>query len=142
MKGYFHKCKGGFFAPDDQDTIELMQGIKTGDVLLFEYRKQRNYKFLKKFRALVQLVFDNQDKYQNKEDLVVELKLQVGHYEEHITLGGKVTYQPKSISFASMDELEFGQFYNKVVDVVLKHFLKDMEKDDLDYMIDQVIGFL
>lgn len=142
MKGYFHKCEGGHLAPDDQDTIELMQGIKTGDVLCMEYKKPRNYKFLKKFRALVQLVFDNQDKYHNKEDLVVELKLQVGHYQEHITLGGKVTYQPKSISFASMDELEFGVFYNKVVDVVLKHFLKDMEKDELDYMVDQVIGFL
>lgn len=142
MKGYFHKCEGGHLAPDDQDTIELMQGIKTGEVLWVEYKKPRNYKFLKKFRALVQLVFDNQDKYHNKEDLVVELKLQVGHYQEHITLGGRVTYQPKSISFANMDELEFGVFYNRVVDVVLKHFLKDMEKDELDYMVDQVIGFL
>lgn len=142
MKGYFRKAKGGFLVPDDQDTIDLMQGIKTDDVYQFEYKKPRNYKFLKKFRALVQVVFDNQDKYKNKEDLVVELKLQVGHYEEHITLGGKVTYQPKSISFASMDELEFGVFYNKVVDVVLKHFLIEIDKDDFDYMVNEIVGFL
>ena len=142
MKGYFRKSNGGFLTPDDQDTVELMQGVKSGEVLAVEFKRPRNYKFLKKFRALVQVVFDNQDKYSNKEDLVVELKLQVGHYEEHITLGGKITYQPKSISFAQMDELEFGVFYNKVVDVVLKRFLNDMSKEDFDYTVDQIVGFL
>ena len=142
MKGYFRKANGGFLTPDDQDTVELMQGVKSGEVLAVEFKRPRNYKFLKKFRALVQVVFDNQDKYSNKEDLVVELKLQVGHYEEHITLGGKITYQPKSISFAQMDELEFGVFYNKVVDVVLKRFLNDMSKEDFDYTVDQIVGFL
>lgn len=142
MKGYFRKAPGGHLIPDDDDTVELMQGVKTGEILSVEYKRPRNYKFLKKFMALVQLVFENQDKYKTKEDLLVEIKLQVGHYEEHITLGGKVTYQPKSMSFSRMDELEFGVFYNKVLDVVLKHFLLEMEKDEIEYMVDQVVGFL
>lgn len=128
--------------PDDDSTVDQLQKLKAGEVVRVEYKRPRNVQFHRKFMALVNLVFDNQDKYANREDLLTELKLQVGHYEEHITLGGKVIYQPKSISFASMDNDEFSTFYSKVVDVVLRFFLTDMEEDELHNMVDSVLGFV
>ena len=141
MKGYFRKVQGGL-VPDDDATVEQFQKLKMGDVVLVEYKRPRNIKFHRKFMALVNLVYDNQDKYHNLQDLLTEIKLQVGHYEEHITLGGKIVYQPKSISFASMEEDDFSQFYSKVMDVVLKYFLKDMSEEELNDLVDSIIGFL
>lgn len=141
MRGYFKKI-GGALVPDDDATVDQLQKRKAGTVYLVEFSVPRNIKFHRKFQALVNLVFDNQDKYSNREDLLTELKLQVGHYEEHITLGGRVIYQPKSISFASMDEDEFSTFYSKVIDVVLRHFLTGMDKDELDDMVCSVLGFV
>lgn len=141
MLGYFKKI-GGALIPDDDATVDQLQKLKVGEVVRVEYKRPRNVKFHRKFMALVNLVFDNQEKYNNREALLTELKLQVGHYEEHITLGGKVVYQPKSISFASMDEDEFTQFYSKVVDVVLRYFLTGMDEDELNSMVDSVLGFV
>ena len=141
MRGYFKKI-GGALVPDDDSTVDQLQKLKTGEVVLVEYKRPRNVQFHRKFMALVNLVFDNQDKYTNREDLLTELKLQVGHYQEHITLGGKVIYRPKSISFASMDNDEFSTFYSKVVDVVLRFFMTDMDEDELNSMVDSVLGFV
>lgn len=107
-----------------------------------EYKRPRNVQFHRKFMALVNLVYDNQERYTNREALLTELKLQVGHYQEHVTLGGKLIYQPKSISFASMDDDEFSIFYAKVVDVVLRHFLTGMSEDELNTMVDSLLGFI
>lgn len=141
MRGYFKKI-GGALVPDDDSTVDQLQKLKSGEVVRVEYKRPRNVQFHRKFMALVNLVFDNQDKYHNREDLLTELKLQVGHYQEHITLGGKIVFQPKSISFASMDEDEFSTFYSKVVDVVLRYFLTGMDEDELNNMVDSVLGFV
>ena len=142
MKGFFRKVQGGQLVPDDDATVVAMQKIKTGEVISVDYKKPRNYKFHKKFMALMQIVFDNQEKYHCMEDVLTEIKLQAGHYEEHISLGGKIIYRPKSIAFAAMDEVEFGEFYNKALDIVLKFFLKESNERELNQMVDQVVGFL
>lgn len=141
MKGYFRKV-GGTLVPDDDETVEQLRKLKAGNVVLVDYRRPRNIKFHRKFMALVSLVYDNQETYSNREALLTELKLQVGHYKEHITLGGKIIYQPKSISFASMDEDEFSLFYSRVVDVVLRFFLTGMSEDELNEMVDSILGFV
>jgi hypothetical protein len=141
LKGYYKKI-GGALVPDDDATVDQLQKLKTGEVYSVDLKRPRNVKFNRKFQALVDLVYDNQDKYHNREALLTELKIQVGHYEEHITLGGKLVLQPKSISFASMDEDEFSIFYSKVIDVVLRFFLKNMDEDELNSMIESVLGFV
>lgn len=141
MKGYFKKI-GGALIPDDDSTVDQLQKLKTGEVVLVEYKRPRNIQFHRKFMALVNLVYDNQDKYTNREDLLTELKLQVGHYNNHVTMGGKLIFTPKSISFASMDDDEFSIFYSKVIDVVLRYFLTDMGEDELHSMVDSVLGFV
>ena len=77
--------------------------------------------------ALVRLVFENQERYNSIEDLLVEFKLKVGHYKEHITTDGKIVYVPKSISFSQMDEYEFNEFYNKALNVLGKIIKVDSE---------------
>lgn len=123
--------------PDDEEKLAK---IKFDRIVEVDIRQPRNARFHRKFFALMHVVFNNQERYSQMEDLLVEVKLKTGHYQEHITTKGQIVYIPKSISFASMDELEFERFYSRAIDVVLEHFMP-VDPDELDRMVDNVLSF-
>ena len=127
MDIFLVKMQSGVLAPFDDADAQRMAKIKTNEVVRAEITKPRNLLFHKKFMALVRLVFENQERYNSIEDLLVEFKLKVGHYKEHITTDGKIVYVPKSISFSQMDEYEFNEFYNKALNVLGKIIKVDSE---------------
>jgi len=113
---------------------------KIGQSKECDVKEPRNYQFHKKFFALVGLCFDNLPEEYDKlfptpEKLLDELKFQVGHCENHQTIGGKVIPKTKSINFASMDQYEFQEFYDSVLNVILKYFMVGVEKRDIAEMI-------
>lgn len=113
---------------------------RTGQSKECEVKEPRNYRFHKKFFALVNLCFENLPErydsvYPTPQTLLNELKFQVGHCDEHRTLGGKITYIPKSINFASMDQFQFEEFYDSVLNVILKYFMAGVEKQHIAEMI-------
>ncbi len=130
----------GVLVPSLPEDEEKMKGWTNEEIIEVNVRKPRNPKFHRKFFALVGLVFANQEKYTNREDLLVELKIRTGHYKEHINYEGLTIYIPKSISFEKMDELEFEKFYNKVIDVVLQNFMK-VDRNEMDRLIEEVLRF-
>lgn len=138
MKLLFMKSQGGILIPADNECVESMQKVKNGDTVMIEYKPKRNVMFHRKAFALLNLVLQNQNKYQNINDLLTEFKLKAGHYQEHISLKKGVIYIPKSISFAEMDELEFGELYNKFIDIALRDFVS-MSREDLEK---QIINFM
>lgn len=103
----------------DYDTLKK---CKKNTVLSFEVKAERNSKFHRKFMALVKMVFDNQEIYQSVEDLRYDLTIEAGYFEEYVSFNGEVKRKAKSISFASMDELEFNQLYNAFVHTVIRVF--------------------
>jgi hypothetical protein len=121
--------------PADNEAAEVLKKWKQGEVLSCEVKKPRNYRFHKKAFSLFNIVFENQDKYDTLNDVLTEIKLRTGHYQEHVTMKGVVVYVPKSISFVSMDEDEFNAFYNKAVNIVLKYFIPDTTREELEMEI-------
>lgn len=115
--------------------FEKLKYIKAGDKVMCEIRKPRNIGFHNKFFALIELVFQNQEVYKNKDDLRKDLIVEAGFYEQRVDFHGVVHHKPKSISFASMDEDEFQDLYNKVLDVIVQIFAWD--KDDILDNIEQ-----
>ena len=107
---------------------EVLKKIKKNTPLLFEVKQERNYKFLKKFFALVNLCFSNQETFNNIEHLRKELIICAGHYELIFDLeSGTQKKEALSISFASMDETAFNTLYNDVLNVICDKFLFDKE---------------
>lgn len=102
--------------------------IKNGEIIKAKITKARNIKFHGLFWSLIELVFVNQKKYKTKEDLLIEVKLKTGCYNEHITLEGEIKFIPKSISFEKMDDLEFRDFYNKTLNILGELLNVDSEK--------------
>ena len=102
--------------------------LKEGEIYEVEIKRKRNYEFHKKYFALINLCFDNQDFFTEFEDLREYLICKSGYYIKIPTPDGEMI-KPKSISFAKMDDIEFNQLYNKTIDTICK-FLK-VENEDL-----------
>jgi len=109
--------------------FEQAKKIKVGEFYEFSYSMPRNYKFHKKFFALLELVYQNQEAYSNKDDLREDLTIEAGYFRLTENIKGQTVKRAKSISFAQMDEAEFSEFYSAIINVVV-NWLK-IDKEDL-----------
>lgn len=135
MKIYLKVLSSGLVPMYDSDFDEKKK-LKIGTMVVADIKQPRNYEHHKKFFALLRMVVDNmpeelQERYPNTDTLLTEIKYQLGHFQTHITLSGRETYIPKSISFDSMTQDEFNDFYNGAIDVVLRWFLPRNNKEEL-----------
>lgn len=94
--------------------------IPLNEPIVYSWSKPRNLKFHKKFFALINLVYENQEVYSNIEHLRKDLTVEAGFYDIRHDLHGVEVREPKSISFAKMDDNEFSELYNRFIDVVVK----------------------
>ena len=140
MKILLRKTHTGF-EPDSDLDKERCSKIGFGNIVQAEIKQPRNIQFHRKYFALLNLAFQNQDKYEVFEDFRIEVQLKCGHYQEHITTKGQIVYVPKSVSFSSMDELQFGVLYEKAIDIILKHFLMGSTKEEIDKQVLQILDF-
>lgn len=102
------------FSSDLDEVVKLKQNTE----YKFEVVHPRNYEFHKKFFALINLGFENQDKYKDYTEYRLIKQMQAGFFKLVVTEKGKV-YLPESISFANMDEIEFEQVYKRVLDIIV-----------------------
>jgi len=144
MEFYLTKTDTMTFKAAYDSDAKVVKTIPLGECIKAKFVKSRSVKHHQKFFALLQVTIDNMpesmpDQYHNMDLLLDEIKFQVGHFEIFQTLGGKPYYRTKSISFGKMDQVAFNEFYNQAIDVILKHFLKDITAEQLDK---EVMGFL
>ena len=138
---YLVKMKNGSFTPATSNDIDVAKKFEAGEIYPAKIWKRRNVKFHRKFFELLNMIFDMQEKYTNERDLRVEITLKCGFYEEHLTEKGKIVYIPKSISFEKMDDVEFEKLYNKAIDVCIRDYAKGKSAHEIDFKIDQILGF-
>lgn len=118
MKLIVVKTNGGLKPLYDSD-FEIYSKIKVGEEFEIEYKKQRNIKFHRKAFALFKLCFENQESYSNLNDLRRDLTITAGYYNETANvLTGEVFKHAKSISFSSMCEIEFSEYYEAIKNVI------------------------
>ena len=120
MKLSIVKTLSGTFKVAYDSDFEKAKSIPVNVPFEIEYKKKRNILFHRKFFALIELVYQNQEVYNNKEHLRKDLTISAGFYEIRHNFEGVEIYEPKSISFGNMDEVEFSELYNRFVDVVVQ----------------------
>ncbi|MDQ6988474.1 MAG: DUF1367 family protein [Mariprofundaceae bacterium] len=138
---FLTKIQGGQFVAASQQDYELTAAWKVGDVIKAKMSKPRNGWHHRKAWALVNFIFANQNIYNEINDLMVEIKLKTGHYEEHITTKGVMIYVPRSLAFSSMSQEDFNVWYDKLIDVALLHFCGGMSESKLRGYVEGVMGF-
>lgn len=112
---------------DNEDSL-IIAKLSEGDKVIFSTNDVREVWRHRKFFKLLSEVINHMPeelvkKYPSSETLLDEIKLQLGYYEKHYTLGGKEIWKPKSINFATMGEAKFIEFVKKSKDLILKYFL-------------------
>lgn len=148
----------------EQDAEQFETWVRNGSWYKTTLAKARNPEHHRKAFALIKLILDSQERYQKIEDLLVELKIKAGWYDEFVRptdspglirlakfaascpapirrkLEGYIellraeaglVYVPRSISFADMGQLEFEQFYDRLIDIA---------KDE--YGLEEALSFL
>jgi len=102
------------FVPLSQQDFENLQRIREGMIIQVDYKKPRNPLFHNKFMSLIRVVFDNQEIYPTIEGVLNVFKVELGHCDTMDFQGHEIKI-PRSISFSSMDEIEFQQLYDRSV---------------------------
>lgn len=115
----------------DEESEAFMRGVKLGQCIEVKPRKPRNIGHHRKFFGLLNLVFENQEIYPSLDVLLDAVKIGIGHaYSVQV---GKQTYLvPKSIDFASLDQVAFEGFYNRAVDWLLAEVVPGTNRADLE----------
>lgn len=111
--------------------------LKLGKTYICEIRETRNPKLHKKFMSLVGMVFKNQSQFTNQKALRQQLLIQAGFYYEVTSENGTKYPEAMSLSFDEMDDLEFRNVYDRVLDVIILSYnwsAEEIEENILDYM--------
>ena len=121
---------------DIEDSLVIAR-LNDGDKVLFTTDDTREvWRHRKYFKLLSEVINHMPEelskKYPSPENLLDEIKLQLGYYEKHYTLGGKEIWKPKSISFKTMGEKKFIEFVKASKDLILKYFLVGISEQNFD----------
>ena len=122
--------------PEHDSDYQKLKGINRDVIYKLVITRPRNYLFLKKFFALLNLAYENQDVFNNLDDMRDWLTMKAGFYTRVNTPTGEI-FKPKSISFAGMQEDEFENVYNRVMDEICQWL--DLTNEDLE---NEIINFM
>ena len=124
--------------PVDDEGREALNGLGQGEMVRVRLTKPRNLKHHRKFFSMMQLVFQNQERFPTMDHLLTAVKIEAGLYEDApIDVNGRLVYIPKSISFARMDQFQFDDFYMRAIAAccrLLPHLnAEDIEQEVIAY---------
>lgn len=119
------------FVPADEASATTMRGYKIGAAYRADVVKPRSYQHHKLAFALLNLTFENQERYRNFEHFRKAVAIAAGHVEELITLDGEVLLQPKSIAYDALDQVEFQRVFAAMMTVCCE-VLKGIGAEELE----------
>jgi len=165
MKANMVKTLTGWL-PADPDTEEWHKKRKQGSVVEFTAKEVRNYKFMKKFFALLRLAFDYWYPRTTSHMTLLEQKFMkdygppkksFNHFRSQLiitagfshtvfNLDGSFQVLADSISFAGMEEEAFSKLYNKVLDVIVESITchadgSKMTAEEMDDLVRKYLHF-
>lgn len=145
------KTAGGALVPADPQAAEYIAKLKLGAGVRATIVRQNNLQFHRKFFALLNLGFEAWEPGellykgvpvakqfdQFRKDIVIL----AGFYTSVVNFRGEVRLVAKSLSFASMPQEEREALYSAVINVLLSRVLTQYTREDLDNVVEQILGF-
>ena len=119
--------------PSDYDE---KRKLRLGQDYEAEIKNPRNYEFLKKFFALVNIGHENTSLDMPFETYRKYIIMKAGFFKSYQTPKG-VFYEPDSISFSSMEQEQFEDVYSRVLDKIIEDI--GATKEDIE---NQLINFM
>jgi hypothetical protein len=119
---------------------EAFHRLPTDRDLRADLAVPRNPGLHRKAFALLNIVWPHTN-YPTVERLRAAMTVGAGFVDEVINpMTGDTVWYPKSWAFDQMDDVEFRQLYNRLVDVALK-IVPDSKREDWEQAVDQIVRF-
>lgn len=114
--------RGIYFIPATEQDKEKAVKIGQGEIVDVKYSTNRNALFHRKYFALLNIGFENQDEVINFELYRAKVLIAIGYCDFIFTETGQINYIPKSISYESLpDNNDFERLvYNPSLDYIAK----------------------
>lgn len=130
----------GTLRPVDDRGRELLSKLKLGFQYQVEVKRPRNLQQLRLYWALMHLIFPQQSRYLNEEDLSDAIKCAVGHCEEMSLKDGRIAVRPLSIAFSKADQDKWESFFKAVIDLVTTKIIPGLDEGDLRRELELITG--
>lgn len=134
------KAHNNSLRPADQEAEQYLSKIGFAEQVTCKITRPRNPALHRKFFSLLNLVYENQERYQTFEAFRHEVVMRAGFFEEHVHLTGRVSYVAKSLAYDKMDDLEFSELYDKCCVVLLQHFMPETSREELEQAVLEYMG--
>ncbi len=122
------KMPGGMFRPANESDAEIVEKIANNRYVTADIKQVRNPAFHAKFFALLNFGYQyfepepqmirEMEAVKNFDRFREDVTILAGHREAVVNIKNEVRFVAKSISFGSMDELEFNELYKTVFEVI------------------------
>ena len=130
-KQVYRRTLSGFI-PANPASDAFAQSVKLGDLVELKGRRPRNLRHHNLFFSALELLFQNQERYATKEELLAAVKVALGHCNYVVSKGGHRIAIPKSIAFGTMDQAAFNAFWDKFCTLVETKIIPGMKREDLE----------
>lgn len=144
----------GSLRPDWPTDQETFKNAPEGTRFRVKSYTPRNLKFLQRHMVLLNMVYQSlPESFTEPSDITIdgkvhkvaqipnfeafrdEIKIKLGYVEHRFTSDGEIHRKPKSISFASMNEEDFQAFHSQTIDIILRDFLPQNNREEIEQAV-------
>lgn len=155
-EAHFIKQPGGMLRPANQADVETLAKVANGNLVQVDFKQPRNPQFHRKFFAMLNFAYE----YWNPEPILIEglniapeknferfrkdVLILAGYRHAVVNIKNEVRYEADSISFASMDDMQFQEVYQDTFNVCWRMVLQNvrgMTKAIADNTIMQMLSY-
>lgn len=149
------KTASGALVAANEESAKTVKRFKVGATVSIEAKQMRNGKFFRKWWALAKIAFDIWTETSvmpthNGEPIAPsfdrfrrDLTILAGHGKPVVNIRGEARWEADSLSWASMDEDTFDQFYSATIDAILQKVLRGrgINEEELRDRVERVMEF-
>lgn len=128
--------------PHDDEAVRVSRRWQVGEVCRADFTKPREHKSIKRYWALVKLVYSNSEQFKSMDQVHQYLKIRCGHATQIVSKStGEIFEVADSIDYDTIDdEAQFQEIWRRVVDVVCKDILPNVTENMIEYEILKCCG--
>lgn len=148
MKVEMVKMQGGTFCPVDENQAEVLKKFRNGEQYEVEIKLTRNPQFHRKVFSFFKFCFEHWaadktdwkyfDERKQFDTFRKHLTVLAGFKDVSYTIDGRVRVEAKSLSYGNMEQDEFEQCYNALINAALKHIFGNTTDQNI---INQLYAF-
>lgn len=142
------KLPGGILSPASEVEAESLKALKNNELYEIEIKRSRNPAFHRKVFAFFNFCFQHwsaerteirfQDEAAQFDTFRKNLTVLAGYRAVTYKINGDFRVEAASLSFGSMEQSEFEQCYQALINAALKHVFRDTKDENI---INQLYAF-